>query len=103
MDRVFNYSVSSFFDSHNVWARNHANCYLFNNFFNKSLLWGQLIRLFWTSANVFCGFQSQSEQHYLHLTEAYMCYTFLRFTIGATPADLLVASMAAQLVSSMYL
>ena len=32
-----------------------------------------------------------------------ICYTFLRFTSGATPADVLVTSMAAKLVSSTYL
>ena len=35
---------------------------------------------------------------YLSLAEAYvLCYMFLRFTSGATPADLLAASMVAEL------
>ena len=35
---------------------------------------GTLILLFWTSGDVFSGFQSQSGQPYLHLAEAYMIY-----------------------------
>ena len=50
---------------------------------------GPLILLFWTSGDFSSGFQSQSGQPYLCLME--------------TPADLLVASMAAELFSSMYL
>ena len=35
---------------------------------------GPLIPLFWTSGDVSSGFQSQSEQPYLHLVEAYMLH-----------------------------
>ena len=55
---------------------------------DKSFVW-PLILLFWTSGDVSSGFQSQSGQPDLCLIE--------------TPADLLVASMAAKLFSSMYL
>ena len=43
-------------------------------------------------------FQSQSGQPYSHLAEAYICVIHsLRFTSGVTPANLLAASMAAEL------
>ena len=61
---------------------------------------GPLISLLWASGDVSSGFQSQSEQHYSHLVEVYV---FLRFTSGVTPADLLAASMVAELFSSPYL
>ena len=35
---------------------------------------GTLIPLFWTSGDVYCEFQSQSRQPYLHLVEAYIIY-----------------------------
>ena len=35
---------------------------------------GPLIPPFWTSGDVSSGFQSQSGQPYLHLSEAYMMY-----------------------------
>ena len=57
---------------------------------------GPLIPLFWTSGDVSSGFQSQSGQPYSSCVEA--CVTCcLRFTSGVIPADLLVASMAAEL------
>ena len=57
--------------------------------------------LFWTSGNISSGFQSYSG----HLTEADLSHVthFLRFTSGAMPANLLVARMAAEPFSSMYL
>ena len=64
---------------------------------------GPLIPLFWTSVDVSFGFQSQSGQPYLHFGRG-ICVTFsLRFNSGATPADLLVDSMATKPFSSTYL
>ena len=48
-----------------------------------------MIPLFWTSGDVCPGFQSQAG--------------FLRFTSGATPADLLAVKMAAEPFRSTYL
>ena len=66
---------------------------------------GPLIPLFWTSGDVSYGFQSQNgfclictwQRHMSNITCS------LRLTSGATPADLLVASMAAEPISSTYL
>ena len=66
---------------------------------------GPLIPLFWTSGDVSSGFQSQSgfclirtwQRRTSSITRS------LRFTSGATPADLLAASMAAEPISSTYL
>ena len=60
---------------------------------------GPLIPLFWTSGYVSSGFQSQSGLPYLCLVE--VCVThYLRFTSGARSANLLMACMAAELISS---
>ena len=57
---------------------------------------GLLIPLFLTSGDVFSGFQSQGQFPNLHASlPGHNGY--LRFTSGVTPADLLVASMAAKL------
>ena len=61
---------------------------------------GPLIPLFWICADISSGFQSQSMELYLYLVEAYM---LLRFTSGATSADILAVSMAAESISFMYL
>ena len=50
--------------------------------------------MFWTSGVVYPEFQRISSP---------LCNGFLRFTYGATPTDLLVASMAAEPFLSMYL
>ena len=57
---------------------------------------GPLISLFWTSGDVYPGFQTHSH--------ALSCASnrILRFTSGATPADLLVTSMVAKPFSSRY-
>ena len=69
---------------------------------------GPLIPLFATSGDISSGFQIQSGQPYSHLVEAYMMHVHgggihdacsLRFTSGATPADLLMASMVASCCS----
>ena len=62
---------------------------------------GSLIPMFCTSGDISSGFQSQSEQTYLHLAEGYMLH--MRFTSGVTPADLLLASMAAKALFSIYI
>ena len=59
---------------------------------------GPLIPLFWISGDVSSRVQSHSWQPYSHLAEVY-----LRFTSGATPADLLAVSMAAEPISYTYL
>ena len=59
---------------------------------------GPLIPLFWTFGDVSSGFQSQSEQTYfMHILHV------LRFTSGATPADVLATTMAAEPFSSTVL
>ena len=58
--------------------------------------------LFWTSGDI-SEFQSQSWKPYSHLAEAYVFHFPPRFTFGLTPADLLVASIAAEPFSSTYL
>ena len=55
---------------------------------------GPLIRLFKTSGDVYHAFQSRSGFPRLPGLSP-VCNAFLRFNSGATPADLLVASMAA--------
>ena len=57
---------------------------------------GPLIPLFWTSGDVSPGFQSQGA-----LSPA--TNEFLRFTSGATPADCIEVSMAAEPFRSTYL
>ena len=66
---------------------------------------GPLIPLFWTSGDVSSGFQSQNGFSLIHTWQSRMSNITcsLRFTSGATPADLLVASMAAKPISSTYL
>ena len=62
------------------------------HFWRTSVLFvGPLIPLFWTSSDICPGFQRQSP--HLH-TLSPVCNGFLRFTSGATPAYLLMASMA---------
>ena len=62
----------------------------------------QVTPLFWTSGYVCPGFQSQVGSPCLGaLLPA--CNRILRFTSGATPADLLITSMVAELFSSTYL
>ena len=56
---------------------------------------GPLIPLFWTSDGVCSGFQSQGGSPHLHALSP-ACNGILRFTAGATSADLLVATMAAE-------
>ena len=48
-----------------------------------------VIPLLWTSGDFSSGYQS-------HTSSSPACHGFLRFTSGATPADLLAASMAAK-------
>ena len=64
----------------------------------KSFLWGHLplIPLFRTSNDICPGFQNQDGSPCLHASLP-VCNEFLKFTIAATPADLLVVSMAAEL------
>ena len=59
-----------------------------------------LMHLFWTSGNIWPGFQSQAGSHCLC---AFSPHGFLRFTSGAKPADLLVSSMVTNLFKSIYL
>ena len=61
-----------------------------------------LIPLFWASGEICPGFQSQTGSPDLRASSP-MCNRILTFTSGATPADLLVASMAAELFRSTYL
>ena len=64
-----------------------------------------LIPLFWTSGDVSSGFQSQSRFCLIHTWQRHTSNIThsLRFTSGATPADLLAASMATEPISSTYL
>ena len=73
--------------------------FLFLNFWRTWVLFvGSLIPLFWTSGDVSSGFQSQSGFYLIHTWRRHMSNVThsLRFTSGATPADLLAASMAAE-------
>ena len=56
---------------------------------------GPLIALFWTSGDVCPGFQSQGGFPRLHASLP-VHNRFLRFTSGATPADCIEVSMAAE-------
>ena len=58
--------------------------------------------VFWSSDNVSPVFQRQDGIPYLH-TSLPAHNRFLRFTSGATPADIMVASTAAKLLQSMYI
>ena len=63
---------------------------------------GPLIPLFWTSGDIYPGFQSQCRSPCLcAILPRYN--RILRFTSSVTPADLLVASMAAEPFQSTYL
>ena len=64
---------------------------------------GPLMPPFWTSSDFFSWFQSQNGQPYSHLAETLCVTDSLRFASGATTADLLTASMAAEPISSTYL
>ena len=57
-------------------------------------IFGSLIPLFWTSGDISSGFQNQSGQPYSHLAKAYMIHS-LKFTSGATPLPVYMASIAA--------
>ena len=63
---------------------------------------GSRIPLFCTSGDISSGFQSQSGQRLFQLGRGICVTWFMRFTSGATPADLLVASMAAEPFSSTW-
>ena len=84
--------------------------FLFGSFFKKKnscrirvLFVGPLIPLFWTSGDVFPGFQSQGG--FPRLCGSLPAYNeFLRFTFGATPADLFsLAHLISVCNSSLYL
>ena len=64
---------------------------------SSTFCWGHLPRipLFWTSNDICPGFQNQDGSPCLHASLP-VCNEFLKFTIAATPADLLVVSMAAE-------
>ena len=65
------------------------------NFWRKQVFFvGPLISLFWTSGDICPGFQSQGGSLAWKASST-ACNAFLRFTSGATPANLLTASMAA--------
>ena len=63
---------------------------------------GQLMPLFWTSGDVSFGFQSQSGFCLIHTwrRDTSNVTHSLRFASGATLADLLAATMAAEPISS---
>ena len=82
-------SVSSVFFKKKIWR-------------TSVIFVGPLIPLFWTSGDICPGFQRQSGSPYLHASSP-VCNNILRFTSGATPANLLASSMAAELFSSTYL
>ena len=49
-------------------------CFFFKYLVDTCPFMGPLIPLFWISGDVSSGFQSQSGQHYLNLTEVYVVY-----------------------------
>ena len=61
-----------------------------------------LLSLFWTSGDIWPGFQSQGGFPSLYASLP-ACNGFLKFTSGATPANLLMTSMAAETFESTYL
>ena len=63
---------------------------------------GPLVPLFWMFGDICPGFQSLGGSPYFNASSA-AHRGILRFTSGATPADLLVASMVDELFSSTYL
>ena len=90
----------------NILFSRNSSKFFFLTFWRTWVLFvGHLIPLFWTSGDVSSGFQSQSG---FYLIRSWRRCTsnvthFLRFTSGATPADLLAVSMAAKPISSTYL
>ena len=51
------------------------SCLFFKIFLeDRSLFVGPLVTLFWTSGDIYSGFQSQSGQPYSHLAEVYVIY-----------------------------
>ena len=74
----------------------------FNFWWTSVLFVEPLISLFWVSGDLCPGFRSQGGPPHLHASLT-VHDGFLRFTSNATPADLLVASVAAKLFSSPYL
>ena len=73
------------------------NTYFLFKFWRTSILFVRpLIPLFWTSDDICHGFQIQDEFPHQHASSP-ACNGFLRFTSGVTPADLLAASVVAEL------
>ena len=68
----------------------------FLNFWRRKSFLGLLIPLFWISCSICPWFQSQGGFPHLCALSP-VCNGFLRFTSGATPADLLAISMAVEL------
>ena len=67
--------LCSKFEAINKWKDPLRYPFFKNIFWRTQVLFvGPLIPLFWTSGDVFSGFQSQSGQPYLHLMEAYMLH-----------------------------
>ena len=111
------------FTSHTVWVVSSnifkIKCHLFSNFWchsgeidrypewyvsftkffwRKSVLFmGPLIPLLWTSVHICLGFQSPLFACFI------TCNEYLRFTSGATPADLFAANMVAEPFWSTYM
>ena len=83
---------------HFLRGENIKRCYYFK-LEDISPFCGPLIILFWTSGDIFSGFQSQGGSPHLHAPSPVSNRIF-RFTSGTTPADLLAASMAADPFSS---
>ena len=75
----------------NPHFHHHLTFCLIKNFWRTSGLFvGSLVPTFWTSGDAGPGFQSQGRFPRLHASSP-ACNGFLRFTSGATPADLLAA------------
>ena len=62
---------------------------------------GSLIVLYWNSGDVCPGFQSQGEFPHLPASSP-VCSRFLRFTSGATPANIFGCQHGSRAVSSTY-
>ena len=74
----------------------HVELFFFFNFLLDTCpFFGPLIPLFWTSGDVSSGFQSQSGSALFELCGGVRDICSLRFTSGATPLTVYIASIAA--------
>ena len=85
-------------------SKSNLHLYLFLIFLNfgghEYFMWGQWYPCFWLLVTSPLGFKARVDSALFALGRDICVTCSLRFTSGATPADLLVASMAAEPMSS---